>query len=501
MRSHKIHRFELAALTLLVSFALAACNQTKASGRSDGTVPDNGKIPITTKSEEAKKEFLQGRELFERLLANDSLQHFDKALALDPDFSLAELSRANASPTAKDFFDHLNKAVSTADKASEGERLMILANQAGANGDAAKQKDLLEKLVAAFPNDERAHFALGTYYFGQQDFGAAVDHFKRATEIAPAYSTAYNILGYAYRQQGDYASAENAFKKYVELIPNDPNPYDSYAELLLRMGKFDDSITQYRKALSVDGHFMASHFGIAADLMYLNKPQEAMAELQKMAAAARNDGELRTALFGMAVVSADSGRFDQALQDVDKQFAVAEKKKDAAAMAGDLQAKGNIYLQMKKYDEARKNFDRSLQIIQDSDLSPEIKENAKRQHHYNLAVVAAGKNDLATAKAEAEEFSKAAEASNNVVQTRQSQELQGILALGQKDYEHAIVELQQANQQNPQNLYRLSQAYAGKGESGKAQEIAAKAGSFNSLPQLNYAFVRTKAQKASGRKA
>jgi tetratricopeptide (TPR) repeat protein len=501
MRLRHIHRFGFGMLTLFATLLSIACNQTSANGRSDTASADSGKIPITTKSEEARREFLQGRELSDKLLANDSLQHYDKALALDPEFALAESARANASPTAKDFFEHLNKAVAAADKASEGEKLVILANQAGANGEAAKQKDLLEKLAGTYPNDERAHFMLGTYYFGQQDYGAAVDHFKKATEIAPNYSPAYNILGYAYRQQADYANAENAFKKYIELIPNDPNPYDSYAELLLRMGKFDDSITQYRKALSEDGHFMPSHVGIAADLMYLNKPQEAAAELQKMASQARNDGELRTALFAMTVLSADGGHFDQALQQMDQQFAVAEKKKDAAAMAGDLQAKGNILLETKKYDEARKTFERSLQITQDSDLSQEIKDNAKRQHHYNLTLVALGKKDATTAKSEADEFRKGAEASNNVVQTRLSHELQGIIALDAKDYDHAIVELQQANQQNPRNLYRLSLAYAGKGDNAKAQEFAAKAGSFNPLPQLNYAFIRTKAQKASGRKA
>ena len=51
-------------------------------------------------------------------------------------------------------------------------------------------------------------------------------------------------------------NAEAAFKKYIELIPNDPNPYDSYAELLLKMGKFDDSIAQYRKALAIDPNFV-----------------------------------------------------------------------------------------------------------------------------------------------------------------------------------------------------------------------------------------------------
>ena len=52
---------------------------------------------------------------------------------------------------------------------------------------------------------------------------------------------------------------------------------------------------------------MPSHFGISADLMYMGKPDEADAELQKMAEQARNDGELRTAFFGMAVVASDSG--------------------------------------------------------------------------------------------------------------------------------------------------------------------------------------------------
>ena len=90
----------------------------------------------------------------------------------------------------------------------------------------------------------------GGYYFGQQDYVQAIEHHKKATELAPSYSPAYNILGYAYRQAGDYANAEQAFKKYIDLIPNDPNPYDSYAELLLKMGKFEESVLQYRKALS-----------------------------------------------------------------------------------------------------------------------------------------------------------------------------------------------------------------------------------------------------------
>src|SRR5437773_738365 len=191
----------------------------------------------------------------------------------------------------------------------------------------------------------------------------AIEHYKKATELAPSYSPAFNILGYAYRQKGDYASAEQALKRYIELIPNDPNPYDSYAELLLKMGRFDDSVEQYRKALSIDPHFVPSHFGISSDLMYQGKAAEAQAELQKMAEQARNDGELRTAFFGMAVVAADGGKLDKALQAMDKEYAVAEKKKDAAAMAADLQAKGNILAAMPKYEAAAQAFDHSLKLV------------------------------------------------------------------------------------------------------------------------------------------
>ena len=131
LKTSNCYLLAIVALSLTVS---SACNQAK-SPVSASASSESGKIPITTKSEEARNEFLQGRTLAEKLLVQDSLAHFDRAIALDPEFAAAELARCNASPTAKEFFEHQQKAVSLADKASEGEWLLILANQAGANGD------------------------------------------------------------------------------------------------------------------------------------------------------------------------------------------------------------------------------------------------------------------------------------------------------------------------------------------------------------------------------
>lgn len=484
---------------VLGMLTVAACQPVEPnnpSSPSANATAGAGKIAITTASEEARKEFLAGRDLAEKLRITDSIAHFDKAISLDPNFALAELNRANVSPTGKEFFEHLNKAVALSTKASDGERLLIQATEAGANANPTKQKELLEQLVAAYPNDERAHFNLGGYYFGQQEFTRAIDHYKKATEIAPNYSTAYNILGYAYRQNEAYSDAESAFKKYIELIPNDPNPYDSYAELLLKMGRFDEAITQYNKALSIEPTFLNSHFGIAAALAYQGKASEAQTELEKITAKARTDGERRTALFGQMVVAADAGKLDQALAEVEKQYGLGEKSNDVPAMAGDLQLKGNILLEMGKFDDARKAYEQVLKTTTDSSLSQEVKDNASLFHHYNLARVAIAKKDLAAAKTETETFRKGAEAARNANQLKQAHELAGRIALEEKSYDTAIAELAQANQQNPDVLYLLGLSYQGKGDAAKAKESFTKAAKFNSLPALNYAFVRSKAEKA-----
>jgi tetratricopeptide (TPR) repeat protein len=488
-----------AMVLLIFATLLTGCSQIddhKTNAAADPgplAANNNGKIHNTTTSEDARAEFLKGRDLAERLLITDSIQHYDKAISLDPNFALAHLNRANVSPTAKEFFDHLKKAVSLADKASDGERLLILGTEAGANGNTAKQKETLEKLVAAYPNDERARFTLGGYYFGQQDFDSAILHYKKATELAPKYSPAYNILGYALRQKENYAEAEQSFKKYIELIPDDPNPYDSLAELFLKMGKFDDAIAQYRKALAIDTNFINSHLGIGAALMYQGKADEAAAEFNKITSKARSDGERRTALFALTVLAVDNGKMDQALAEADKQYALGEKTSDVPNLAGDLQLKGLVLLEAGKYDEAKQAFEKGLKTTLDSSLSQEIKDNAKLFQHYNLTRIALGKKDLAAAKTESQEFRKGAEASKNPAQVKQAHELAGLIALEEKNYDQAIAELQQTNQQNPQNLYRLALAYKGKGDAQKAREFSGKAAAFRSLPQLNYAFIRNKA--------
>lgn len=473
-------------ITILFSLILlTSCSERK----------EEGKIEITTMSSEAKNEFVQGRDLFEKLQQRKSLQYFEKAIAEDNEFAAAYYYHSLANPTAKGFFEDLDNAVAYADKASEGERLMILALKAGVDGNQKLQEEYLQKLVELYPDDERAQAQIGQFYFGQQKYDLAVQYLKKSTELNPQYSSSYNMLGYSNRNLENYDEAEKAFKKYVELIPDDPNPYDSYAELLSKQGRYEEAIAQYEKALEIDPNFFNSHMGISNNLIYLNRYDEAKMNCDKSYEVAKNDGERRFALFTKTVAFVDEGDFDGAMDEMQKQYDIAKNIDDAAAMTGDLNTMGNILFEAGRYDEAKTKYNEALQVMESSDLAEEVKENTRRLNVYNNSRVALMSGKIDAAKKMAKEFETSATNANNTFQIWLAHYLNGLIALEENNYQMAISEFEKANMQNPQTYYYLAVAYAEAGDMTQAEINADKCVNFNALINLNQAFVRNKAKE------
>ena len=156
---------------------------------------DDGKVAVTTISKEAETDFLKGRDLFEKLRQQESLQYFESAFAKDNKFVMAYYYHSLANPTTKGFFEDVDNAIANMGSVSEGEKLLVMALKAGVDGNQKMQEDHLKKLVELYPKDERAHFQLGQFYFGQQQYDLAVEHLKKSTELAENYSSAYNMLG------------------------------------------------------------------------------------------------------------------------------------------------------------------------------------------------------------------------------------------------------------------------------------------------------------------
>ncbi len=480
------HFFRIASVILICVFLI----QFPAYSQMD-----EDKIPITTSSQEALKDFIKGRDLFERLQGQESLKYLEQAVDKDPDFAMAHLFLSFSQPTAQRFFDQQNKAVALKDKVSEGERLWIEGVKAATDGFPLKQREIFQRLVKMYPKDERAHNLLGNNYFGTQDYEKAIAEYKQVIQLNPQFSQSYNQMGYAYRFLRKYEDAEKSFKNYIEPIPDNPNPYDSYAELLMKTGKFEESIKYYNKALGVNPNFVASHIGIATDYTFTGQHKKARAQLQKLFEMARNEGEQRAARFAMTVSFLDEGKMDKAMEELEWQYRLGEKTNDAANMAGDLIFMGNVLFEYKKFDDAMEKYKNALETVEESNLSAEVKDNARRAFLYNSARVALMKDDMENSRATAEEFLARVETVRNTFQGWLAHEVLGMIAMKEGKYEVAIREFQLANQQNPYTLYRLALAHQAAGNQDMAREYALQAANHNTLNSMQYAFVRDKARR------
>jgi tetratricopeptide (TPR) repeat protein len=490
-----------------VVFILVACDRPRSNegpetgavssedpGKAASEAVSQSKIPVTAQSGVARRLYAKGLEYADQLRFLEAREKFQQAIVEDPDFAMAHYYLALNSPTAKAFRIHVDQAAALADKVSGGERLLIRALEANANADPAKGLEYAKEAAAKYPKDERAQLTLAFGYGAEQEFDKAVEALKKAIAINPKFSPAYNALGYAYRPLGKYDEAEKAFKQYIALVPNDPNPYDSYAELLMKTGRFDESIAQYRKALSIDPHFIASNFGIASDLMFQNKHEEAIAESRKLDKTARDDAARRQAMFTRTLVYVDQGKTEEALKEMQNQYDLGARIGDTTAMAADAVSMGDILLESGKPDAALQRYRQALDLQLKSGLSEEVKEDARLAHRYNTGRVALKKNNLTQAKADAKAYLEGATARNNDARIRQAHALAGMVALREKNYDEALSQLDQANQQDPYVIYLMALAQQGKGDQTQARQTFKRAAEMYLLPTLNYAFIRAKAK-------
>lgn len=469
--------------TLILLLVILACQKQEAD-----------KIPITTSSDEARTAFQKGRDLSERLKREEAIKYFEKAITLDPNFAMAHLSLAFMLTNTKETFAEIDTAASLVDKVSEGEKLYILGTQASVNGMTSKEREYFQKLVENYPDDERAQFRMGMYYFQQQDYNIALGFFRRATEINPDFSLAYNILGYTHRYLENYTEAEEAFKKYIDLVPKDPNPYDSYAELLLKMGRFDNSIENYNKALKLDPHFTPSIIGIATNLNLLNKHADARTLLNELLANAQNNEDHRQALYAISVSYVDEGNIPSGIKTLKSLLNSDRKNEDAFSMARDIGTIGDCFYELMKYDSAMYYYNQVPKIILDSNLPDEIKELGRNYHKYQIAKIALTRGDLTTAKKNAQEYEARATELGNQPQIWAYHRLNGMIAMKEKEYDQALAEYNRANQQNPYIIYQIAMAYRDKGDMLLAKKYLTRAAHFNIVNSMEYAFIRKKAE-------
>jgi tetratricopeptide (TPR) repeat protein len=143
------------------------------------------------------------------------------------------------------------------------------------------------------------HYALGLIEHQRGNYRTAVERFGKAVELNPGYTEALLSLSITLNDMGRYEEARAAYDRAVETLSRRGGPpkenlfrgrianlYKELAELYLALGRPDDAVSEFRRALSVAPEYPDLRVGLVGALREAGKTEEAMAEVDAFLASA-----------------------------------------------------------------------------------------------------------------------------------------------------------------------------------------------------------------------
>ena len=248
-------------------------------------------LPLTVHSRRARLLFLQGMTDFVNLQTAKALDEWRQSARRDPNFALAHIYIAFNTKDPAEQTAELAKAKARQSHATRGERLVIAWVAGVRENNYVAGIQAMNDLVAMYPRDKQLLYVVGNWLLLQESYDQSRKFMERALALDPKYPPALNDLGYAYALTRDYRNAVSAMDRYVAALPDQPNPQDSYAEILRLSGDFEGALQHYQAALKIDPKFVYSQLGIGDTCALMGDEARARTEYAKAVAAAQSDAD------------------------------------------------------------------------------------------------------------------------------------------------------------------------------------------------------------------
>jgi len=115
-------------------------------------------------------------------------------------------------------------------------------------------ENVLRQLIAKDPNNAIALNYLG-YMLAERGerLGESVDYIKRALAIDPDNGSYLDSIGWAYYKDGKLDLALDNLKKAADQMTTNSVVQDHYGEILFKLGRYNDAILAWTRALAGDG--------------------------------------------------------------------------------------------------------------------------------------------------------------------------------------------------------------------------------------------------------
>ena len=136
--------------------------------------------------------------------------------------------------------------------------------------------EAIQKALILDESDYRIHIVLSNLYIMQRENDKAISSAQRAVELCPGGAFAHAVLGTALRFACRFDESVQFREQAIRL---DPFPialeYRNLAVAYSSVGRYDDAITEYKKALHTNPNDWAVHFGMVGAYARLNRKEEA----------------------------------------------------------------------------------------------------------------------------------------------------------------------------------------------------------------------------------
>lgn len=434
-----------------------ASGTNQAQGQSQAK-----KLPLTTASEAAAHYYETGMVHFENHRWNFALRDWREAVQLDPKFALAYTWICFTTTDPAEESDARAKAKAAMSAVTPPEQLMVKWITGAHENNYVESIQAMNDLLAAYPRDKRLNFLAGYWLYRQDEY----EHSKKPTLQAladdPNYATAYNQLGYLYSRTGEYAKAVEALGKYVQLLPNEPNPHDSYAEVLRLSGRFDEALEHYRMALKIDPTFYISQKELGETYSLMGQEKRARAEYAKAIHDAPGSGLKAEYLQKSALTWIREGKLGEAdkayLDAAEKARAMEQWVWEARAYRIMAMYQADAAIANKYLDQADATLRARKDSVAKADMEEEHARILRARLERNLPVSSKAAAQGRVAEAALADLKKMAASSASVNIQRTYSGAAGALLMAQQKYKEAIPYLEE-DYINPLSMRLLVVAY------------------------------------------
>lgn len=389
------------ALAMLITFAPVT------TGLHIAMAQENKPVPAVDKRAEALKKYLEAQNLERSGNFPGAVQAYKEAIDLDPASAELKTSLGSLYLKSRNVIDAEVQAREAAKLAPADINVRKLLAQVylaqtfvGSSMNKEKAQATIKELEEITKANAKARInigeremsalgLMGQLYWGLEEEDKAIESFKKASESGGATDEEFAQLADLYIRKGKYRDAVGLARKAYDANQQAPQYAGLLAKSLLRIGRTQEALAIYEKALGKDkpqaektndifreaGIFSPLTFDYAEALVFAGKYDEAIKQVDPILKAVRPDSPVYLHAIDLkADALRRAGRRDEAVKELE----AALKGQDVSESLSVLYSLAETYEEMKQFNKAIETYEEALGSIVNPDGTVSDRQDGKR---------------------------------------------------------------------------------------------------------------------------